>query len=144
MFSFPCFVTFVEKINRYSVLIFKIQLNFTYIALAPRIFIHPADRSTVAPFGAEFTCSAEGCDVIWHRYNNSLPKKAYSALVTSVNEITSTLTIPNVTSEDAGKYYCMVWANMTATRSRVANLFLTGKECILCLIALSQHMIFLS
>ena len=110
----------------------KLHLNFIYIALdfTPHIIIHPADRSAVAPFGTEFTCSAEGCDVIWYRHNNSLPKKAYSALVTSVNEITSTLTIPNVTSEDTGKYYCMVWANMAATRSRAANLFLTGKECI--------------
>lgn len=110
---------------------------YFYTAFAPHIIIHPIDASAAAPFGAEFTCSAKGCghlDVIWHRHTNSLPKKVYSALVTSVNEITSTLTIPNVTREDSGKYYCVVWANTTATRSRLANLFLTGKDTFICFI----------
>ena len=45
----------------------------------------------------------------------------------SENKATHTLIIPNVSSEDIGRYYCVVWANITATRSRVANLFLAGE-----------------
>ena len=68
----------------------------------------------------------------WYRNNNNLPKKAYHRLVTSVTETRSVLTIPNVTSEDVGTYYCEAWANMLAARSHAVNLLLAGKtfECI--------------
>ena len=42
------------------------------------------------------------------------------------HETTSILTIPNVTSEDVGTYYCEAWANRMATLSLNANLFLAG------------------
>ena len=48
-------------------------------------------------------------------------------VVPSVNETTSILTIPNVTSEDVGTYYCLAWANRIAIQSLNANLFLAGK-----------------
>ena len=89
--------------------------------------------SAAAPFSGVFTCSAncKGCgnlSVIWYRHNNSLPTTAYSTLVTSTNETTSTLTIPNVSGKDVGKYYCLVWAGLKATQSYAANLFLAGKQ----------------
>ena len=66
--------------------------------------------------------------ITWYRYNNLLPNKAFDTLIPSVNETTSVLTIPNVTSEDVGTYYCEAWANDRAVRSMTANLFLAGKE----------------
>ena len=100
-----------------------------YLALAPDIITHPTNTSATAPFSGVFTCFAKGCrelNVIWHRHNKPLPQKAHSTPTTSVNEITSTLTIPNVTDEDVGTYYCVVWASRKATQSRVASLFFAG------------------
>ena len=100
-----------------------------YTALVPAIIVHPTNTSATAPFSGVFTCSAKGrgkLNVIWHRHNKPLPQKAHSTPTTSVNEITSTLTIPNVTDEDVGTYYCVVWASNKATRSRVASLSLAG------------------
>ena len=39
---------------------------------------------------------------------------------------TDTLIIPNVTGEDAGKYYCQVWANNIGVKSKSATLYLSG------------------
>ena len=64
--------------------------------------------------------------ITWYGYGNLLPNKAFDILISSVNETTSVLTIPNVTSEDVGTYYCVVWANNRAVRSMAANLFLAG------------------
>ena len=48
-------------------------------------------------------------------------------MAVSMSETTSTLTIPNVSSEDIGTYYCVVWVSNKATQSRMANLHLGGK-----------------
>ena len=104
-----------------------------FAVLAPDIVIHPANTSAAAPFSAVLTCSAKGCgklNVFWHRYTKPLPQKAYSTIATSINGTTSTLTIPNVATEDVGTYYCIVWARNKATLSRGANLFLAGKVYI--------------
>jgi len=101
-----------------------------YVVPAPYFVIHPTDTSAAAPFDGEFSCSAGGYgyrNIIWYRHTNLLPKKAYSRLMLSVNETTSTLTIPNVTIEDVGVYYCLVWVNRAALQSQSANLFLAGK-----------------
>ena len=106
---------------------------FTFTALAPTIITHPTDTYAAAPFSGVFTCSAKGCgklNVIWHRQNNSLSEKVHSTLVRSPNQVTNTLIIPNVTNEDIGNYYCVAWAKVTATRSKVANLFLAGKVLV--------------
>ena len=86
-----------------------------------------------APFSGEFTCSATGCGyvkIIWYRQTYPIPDKAYSKSVVSLNQTTNTLIIPDVTIEDTGGYYCLVWVNLTPARSRVANLFLAGKGYI--------------
>ena len=85
------------------------------------------------------TCSAKGCgklNVIWHRHAKPLPQKAYSTITTSANGTISTLTIPNVSIKDTGRYYCVVWARKKATQSGEAHLFLSGKAyCALCTLA---------
>ena len=115
----------------FCILVFKLYISIT--ALAPTIITHPSDTYAAAPFSGVLTCSAKGCgkvNIIWHRQSNSLPKKAHSTSVTSANQVTNTLIIPNVNNKDIGKYYCVVWAKVTATRSKVANMFLAGKAYI--------------
>ena len=102
------------------------------IVSALRIITQPTDTYAAAPFSALFKFSIQVygyLTITWYRNENSIPKKAYLTLIPSVNETTSILTIPNVTSEDVGTYYCVVWANHMAVRSRSANLFLAGKIC---------------
>ena len=102
-----------------------------YVVHAPRVVTQPIDTSAAAPFSALFSCSVKVygyLTIIWHRNNeNPVPTKAYSMVIPSVNETTSILTIPNVTSEDVGAYYCVVWANRMAALSPTAHLFLAGK-----------------
>ena len=98
-----------------------------------RIVTHPTATGAAAPFSALFSCSIQVygyLTITWYRNNEDpVPSKAYSMVIPSVNETTSILTIPNVTSEDVGTYYCVVWANNMAVRSHSANLFLAGKVC---------------
>ena len=104
-----------------------------YVASALHIVAQPTDASAAAPFSAVFKFSIQAygyLTITWYKSNkNSIPSKAYLTLVPSVNETTSILTIPNVTSEDVGTYYCVVWASNMAVRSYSANLFLAGKIC---------------
>ena len=98
--------------------------------MAPKIITHPTAKCAAAPFSAEFNCSVQAYGYLtinWYRNNNDLPKKANYELVSSVSETTSILTIPNVTSEDVGAYYCEAWANLLAARSHAVNLCLAGK-----------------
>ena len=106
-------------------------MYISYVESALRIVAQPTDTSAVAPFGTLFNFSVQVygyLTITWYRNNgNSVPKKAYLTLIPSVNKTTSILTIPNVTSEDVGAYYCVVWANNMAVRSHSANLLLAGK-----------------
>ena len=101
-----------------------------YVVCAPHIIAHPTNTSAAAPFGAEFNCSIQVygyLTVTWYKSNEKpVPSKAYSTVIQSMNGTTSTLTIPNVTSEDVDIYYCEAWANRRAAQSLKANLFLAG------------------
>ena len=102
-----------------------------YIESALRIVTQPTDTSAAAPFSALFKTSIQVYGYLtinWYKNNRTpVPEKAYLTLIPSVNETTSILTIPTVTSGDVGTYYCVVWANNMAVRSHSANLFLAGK-----------------
>ena len=103
------------------------------VVSALRIITQPTDTYAAAPFSALFKFSIQAygyLTIYWYKNNNNLAsKKAYLTLIPSVNETTIILTIPNVTSEDVGTYYCVVWANNMAVISHSANLFLAGKIC---------------
>ena len=76
-----------------------------------------------------FTCSINGYgyqNITWHRESAELPYNHQINEVSSSRLITSTLTIPNVTKQDAGKYYCQVWANDMRVQSGRANLYYAG------------------
>ena len=107
--------------------------NIIYVVAAPEIITHPVDTNAAAPFSAIFHCSVQAYGYImitWYRNNNNdpLPKKAFTTLIPSATETTSVLTIPNVTSEDFGAYYCEAWANRRAVQSQTANLFPSGSK----------------
>ena len=102
-----------------------------YIVGFPHIILHPIDTSAATPFGAQFNCSVQAYGhhhtITWNRMNNSLPSKAYTTLTLSANVTTSVLTIPNVTSEDVGAYYCVAWVGMIILQSLAGKLVLAGK-----------------
>ena len=105
----------------------------TYIVAPPKIITQPTDTSAAAPFSAVFTCSVQTygyLTITWYRNDKLLWNKAFITLLPSVNETTSVLTIPNVTSEDVGTYYFVAWANNWAVKSMTANLFLAGKTFV--------------
>ena len=111
-----------------------------YVGPVLRIVAQPTDTCAAAPFSALFRISIQVYGYLtinWYKNDKSpVPEKAYLTLIPSANETTSILTIPTVTSEDVGIYYCVVWANNMAVRSHSANLFLAGKVCT------SEHIIF--
>ena len=97
---------------------------------SPQVVSHPVDTSAVAPFSAVFNCSVQVygyLTITWYRNNRDpVPMKAHSRLIPLVNVTTGVLSIPNVTSEDVGTYYCVVWANRRAAESLAGNLDLAG------------------
>ena len=101
------------------------------LVLAPRIVVHPISTAAAVPFGARFTCSARGYGDMsfdWLRLPEGfkIPAKSQIIYESSLDVATSVLFIPNVTSDDAGEYYCIVWTNNKASRSNVAKLQFSG------------------
>ena len=107
------------------------SIYYIYIVSTTRVVTHPTDTYAAAPFSAQFTCSVQAygyLNITWYRnHYNRVPRKAYSTLIPSVNKTTSILTIPKVTSEDVGTYYCVGWANKLGAQSHNAMLILVGK-----------------
>ena len=103
--------------------------------MSSTIVTNPIDTSAAAPYSAVFTCSLYGYgyqNITWHRESAELPYNHQINEVSSSRLITSTLTIPNVTEQDVGKYYCQVWANDMRVQSDRANLYYSG-NMLLCM-----------
>ena len=100
-----------------------------YVAF-PQVTIHPTDTTAAAPYSALFSCSVHAygyLTVTWFKNNrNPVPEKAHSKLIPLKNATTSILTIPNVTIEDVGTYYCVVRANRRTAQSLSGSLILAG------------------
>ena len=105
------------------------------IVPAPHIITHPTDTFAAAPFSGVFTCSASGYgkfSVVWFREDlvllntKPLPSMANISQKSSLKVITSTIVIPNVTIDDVGSYYCIVWGENKASKSNAGNLLLSG------------------
>ena len=111
--------------------VYEILHMLLTLVVAPRIVTHPISTASAAPFGGKFTCSARGYGDMtfdWIRIPSSfkLPHKSQITFESSLDVATSVLFIPNVTSDDAGEYYCIVWTNDKASRSNVAKLQFSG------------------
>ena len=118
-------------------ILFSHTFHCRCIYVAPQIVLHPTDTSAAAPFSGLFSCSVQAYGYptsTWYRNDkNPVPKKAYSTLIPLVNMTTSILTIPNVTIEDIGTYYCVVWAKNRAVKSQAGNLIFAGSTTfVLC------------
>ena len=98
----------------------------------PYIITQPTDTSAAAPFSGVFTCSAGGhglLNIEWYRSNvllEVLPKKSVVSQISTLEVTTSTLVIPNVTNNDVGSYYCVVWAGRQAALSEKVKLDIAG------------------
>ena len=110
-------------------------MHVCYVVPAPHIVTHPTDTFAAAPFSGVFTCAASGYGTLlvnWIRKDLSvwqtkpLPTKAIISLESTPKVTTSSLVIPNVTSNDVGRYYCVVWGENKASRSHIAKLLLSG------------------
>ena len=106
-----------------------------HIVRAPHIIAHPIDTFAAAPFSGVFTCSASGygtLSVVWFkedlamREDKPLPNKAIISLESTLKVTISTLAIPNVTTDDVGSYYCIVWGESKASISSITKLLLSG------------------
>ena len=86
-----------------------------------------------------FTCSAGGhglLDIKWYRSNvlyKVLPEKSVVSQISSPEVTTSTLVIPNVTNDDVGSYYCVVWAGRQAAQSEIVKLDIAGTQLLILL-----------
>ena len=106
------------------------MLTFSHVAVSSNIVTQPADTTVAAPYSAVFTCSIYGYgyqNITWHRESAKLPYNHQINEASSPTIITSSLTIPNVTEQDIGEYYCQMWANNIRTQSDRANLYYAGR-----------------
>jgi len=103
--------------------------HFIYLASSSSFVTHPVDTSAATPYGGVFRCSVYGYgyqNITWHKTSGKLPHKHKSEEISSPRIVETTLIIPNVTEQDAGKYYCQVWANNIGIQSEQANLYYSG------------------
>jgi len=105
---------------------------FIHLAPAPQIIKQPLSVSAADPFGAKFSCTANGYGIIkifWkaRSVNHKVPKKAIITEERSPESVTSTIFIPDVVLEDEGGYYCSAQIGLVTTSSQTAYLEKTGK-----------------
>ena len=88
------------------------------------------DTSAADPFSGVFACSASGfrnVSIEWKKENGTLPAKSDISETTAVQTTSSILIIPNVTSSDVGRYYCIASSGRRKTISKLATLFFAGE-----------------
>ncbi|XP_065894569.1 hemicentin-1-like [Dysidea avara] len=93
----------------------------------PQIITQPKNTTAADPFGAHFTCSANGYGEIkidWYNANvqANLAAKVIISEERSTESVTSVLFIPHVTLEDEGGYFCSVKIGRVSTKSNIAFL----------------------
>ena len=112
----------------YFVILLMLLWQFIpYIAPAPQIIKQPTDTTAAKPFGAHFTCTANGYGkirILWNTktHNGTMPAKATITEERSLESVTSTLFIPDVVVADEGGYYCTAWISLVSTSSVTAYL----------------------
>jgi len=93
------------------------------IETKPKITTHPSSQVVTASSDTDhlsLTCEAIGAtSYYWERQDGSIPSGA-----TGVN--TDTLTIVNLTPEDAGSYRCVVSSDSEVDYSNYAEIYVIG------------------
>ena len=98
-----------------------------FLASAPQIIKQPADATAADPFGAHFSCTANGygnIEITWkaQEVKHGVPTKAIITEERSLESVTSMLFIPDVVLEDEGGYYCSARIGLTTVSSKIAYL----------------------
>ena len=93
----------------------------------PQILQQPINTTAALPFGAHFTCVANGygkITIVWKNTDVSkhIPSKAIVTEERSPESVISTLFIPNVVLADEGGYYCSADIGLVSTLSQTAYL----------------------
>ena len=106
-----------------------------FIVPPPQIITQPKNTTAADPFGAHFTCSANGYGEIkidWYNANvqANLAAKVIISEERSTESVTSVLFIPHVTLEDEGGYFCSVKIGRVSTKSNIAFLEAISKYII--------------
>ena len=107
-----------------------------FVVPPPQIITQPKNTTAADPFGAHFTCSANGYGEIkidWYNKNvqENLPAKVIISEEHSLESVTSVLFIPHVTLEDEGGYFCSVKIGKVSTKSNIAYLDQISKYIII-------------
>ena len=100
---------------------------FLYTVPAPQIIKQPTNTTAAKPFGAHFTCTANGygnIKILWKsaKKNDTMPAKVTVTEERSLESVTSTLFIPDVVIADEGGYYCTAWIDRVSASSHTAYL----------------------
>ena len=104
-----------------------------HIVPAPQIIKQPTNTTAAKPFGAHFTCTANGygnIKILWKSINKdgTTPAKATITEERSLESVTSTLFIPDVVLADEGGYYCTAWIGRVSASSQTAYLQEIGND----------------
>jgi len=104
-----------------------IWLCVIHLVPAPQIIKQPVNISAADPFGAQFSCTANGYGIIeisWkaRNVNRGVPTKAIITEERSPESVTSTIFIPDIVLEDEGGYYCSAQIGLVAVSSQTAYL----------------------
>ena len=97
------------------------------IAPAPQIIKQPVNTTAADPFGAHFSCTANGygkIEITWNTENSKrgVPRKAIVTEERSPESVTSMIFIPDVALEDEGGYYCSARIGLLNALSQTAYL----------------------
>jgi len=65
-----------------------------------------------------------------------LPGKSVVSHISSPEVTSSTLVIPNVTNDDVGSYYCVVWAGRQAAQSEKARLDMASMQMLIIILCI--------
>ena len=107
--------------------LYVLQTLSLHVVPSPQIIKQPTNTTAAKPFGAHFTCAANGYGsirIVWKSTTNNgtTPAKATITEERSLESVTSTLFIPDVVLADEGGYYCTVWIDRVSASSQTAYL----------------------
>ena len=105
----------------------KYYYTIILTAPAPQIIKHPVNTTAADPFGAQFSCAANGygaIEITWRAEDtkHGIPTKAIITEERSPESVTSTMFIPDVVLQDEGGYYCSARIGLRSALSQTAYL----------------------